>query len=425
MRPDGTGLEWLAGGGFDNPVELIFTPAGETIGTMTYFQDPANGQRDALLHFVEGGVYPKWYSVVSEFKQTGDLMPVMTKFARIAPAGLARYRGAAFGAEYQGNLFSAQFNPHRVQRHVLHREGATFRTEDSDFLTSRDPDFHPTDVIEDADGSLLVLDTGAWFIHGCPISRVAKPEIKGSIYRIRRTGAARLPIRAASGLISRRCRCPRSRSCSAMRGRRCGIARSSTWWSKATRPCRRWLPFERTAPSYETRAAAVFALFRIGTAAALAEVRAALDDTDFRVRLAAARCAGMAGDRDAVERLIGDGAAGPSGGPAAGDCRARTDRRSRRYAGAARGRGGPRGPVCRALRDLFIDHAAPARTGCAGARRSAVQSAQGGADCARPDGWLAASERPTGPAAARPGERSRARPRSGWRRIIRSGRTSC
>ena len=61
VRPDGTGLEWLAGGGFDNPVELVFTPAGETIGTMTYFKDPANGERDALLHFVEGGVYPKWY----------------------------------------------------------------------------------------------------------------------------------------------------------------------------------------------------------------------------------------------------------------------------------------------------------------------------------------------------------------------------
>ena len=151
---------------------------------MTYFKDPENGESDALLHFVEGGVYPKWYSVVSEFKRTGDLMPVMTKFARIAPAGLLRYRSAAFGSDYEGNLFSAQFNPHRVQRHVVHREGASFRTEDSDFLTSSDPDFHPTDVIEDADGSMIVFDTGAWFIHGCPISRVAKPEIKGGIYRI-------------------------------------------------------------------------------------------------------------------------------------------------------------------------------------------------------------------------------------------------
>ena len=66
-----------------------------------------------------------------------------------------------------------------------------------DFLTSRDPDFHPTDVIEDADGSLLVLDTGAWFIHGCPISRVAKPEIKGAIYRIRRWQRRRFRTLAA------------------------------------------------------------------------------------------------------------------------------------------------------------------------------------------------------------------------------------
>jgi putative membrane-bound dehydrogenase-like protein len=303
VRPDGTGLEWLAGGGFDNPVELIFTPAGETIGTMTYFQDPANGQRDALLHFVEGGVYPKWYSVVNEFKQTGDLMPVMTKFARIAPAGLARYRGAAFGADYQGNLFSAQFNPHRVQRHVLRREGATFRTEDSDFLTSRDPDFHPTDVIEDADGSLLVLDTGAWFIHGCPISRVAKPEIKGSIYRIRRAGSrpyadprgeridfAATPLAAIASLLGDDRPAVRDRAIEYLveKGEVATSALASV---------------RKTAPSYETRAAAVFGLFRIGTVAARSQVRAALDDGDFRVRIAAARCAGMSGDHEAVERL--------------------------------------------------------------------------------------------------------------------------
>src|SRR2546425_3666677 len=119
-------------------------------------------------------------------------MPVMTKFARISPAGLLRYRSESLGPQYQGNLFSAQFNPHRLQRHVVIREGATFRTQDEDFLTSSDPDFHPTDVMEDADGSLLVVDTGAWFIHGCPISRISKPEIKGGVYRIRKIGAPRI-----------------------------------------------------------------------------------------------------------------------------------------------------------------------------------------------------------------------------------------
>ncbi len=301
LRPDGTGLEWFAGGGFDNPVELVFTPFGETIGTMTYYKDPENGERDALLHFVEGGVYPKWYSVVSEFKRTGDLMPVMTKFARIAPAGLARYRGTAFGAEYKGNLFSAQFNPHRVQRHIVYREGATFRTEDQDFLTSSDPDFHPTDVIEDADGSLLVVDTGAWFIHGCPISRVAKPEIKGAIYRIRKAGAPalqdprgeklNLPGMAPDALAE------------LLEDRRPAVRdRVVELLVDAGDAAVDALARVRTDP--EVRAAAVFALYRIGTPKAAQAVRAALNDTDFRVRTAAARCAGMAGDRAAVDSLM-------------------------------------------------------------------------------------------------------------------------
>jgi putative membrane-bound dehydrogenase-like protein len=304
VRPDGTGLEWLAGGGFDNPVEVVFTPAGETIGTMTYFKDPENGERDALLHFVEGGVYPKPHPVISEFKRTGDLMPVMTKFARIAPSGLVRYRSAEFGDPFRDNLFSAQFNPHRVQRHVLIRDGETFRTEDSDFLTSSDPDFHPTDVMEDADGSLLVLDTGAWFIHGCPVSRVAKPEVKGGVYRIRKRGAHdiadprgeklkldTLPPPALAQLLADPRPFVRDRA----------MERLVLATDAAVAPL---AALRHSSKSYEARAAAVFALFRIGTAPAREAVRAALSDPDFRVRVAAARCAGMAGDPDAVDRLM-------------------------------------------------------------------------------------------------------------------------
>ena len=57
-------------------------------------------------------------------------------------------------------------------------------------------DFHPTDVIEDADGSLLVIDTGPWYKLCCPTSQLAKPEVLGAIYRIRRKGAPHPPIRA-------------------------------------------------------------------------------------------------------------------------------------------------------------------------------------------------------------------------------------
>jgi putative membrane-bound dehydrogenase-like protein len=185
--PDGSGLERFAGGGFDNPVELAFLPSGEMLGTMTYFRDPKFGERDALLHYVWGGAYPKPHAAIEEFVRTGpDLMPVMSKFSRIAPSGLARYEGAGLGEDYDGVLLSAQFNPHRVQAHRVIREGATFHTEDRDFLTSNSPDFYPTDVVQDADGSLLVSDTGAWYVDACPVSRIAKPEVKGAIYRVRK-----------------------------------------------------------------------------------------------------------------------------------------------------------------------------------------------------------------------------------------------
>ena len=48
--------------------------------------------------------------------------------------------------------------------------------------------FHPTDVIEDADGSLLVADTGSWYMICCPTSKVAKPHVLGGIYRLRKQG---------------------------------------------------------------------------------------------------------------------------------------------------------------------------------------------------------------------------------------------
>ncbi|MCH8217512.1 MAG: HEAT repeat domain-containing protein [Planctomycetes bacterium] len=185
---DGTGLERIAGGGFNNPVEVAFTDYGQMMGTMTYFTLAKYGQRDAIMHWVWGGVYPRNSFTPAGLRglfRTGPLMPVMSKFARIAPSGILTYQSDGLGESYRGALFSAQFNPHRIQVHQLEPDGSTFKTTDSDFMTSTDSDFYPTDLVEDADGSLLFCDTGAWYVDACPISRVAKPQITGSIYRIR------------------------------------------------------------------------------------------------------------------------------------------------------------------------------------------------------------------------------------------------
>ena len=191
-RPDGSGLEPIMTGGMDNPVGLAWSPEGELFLSGTFFQHPGGGKRDGLIHVIYGGVYGKDHDVLDGHPRTGELLPIMTHLGPAAPAGLTRYESSVFGAEYQDNLFCAQFNLHKISRHVLVPDGSTFRTHDSDFLVSDNPDFHPTDVFEDADGSLLVIDTGGWYKLCCPTSQLPKPDVLGAIYRIRRKDAPKV-----------------------------------------------------------------------------------------------------------------------------------------------------------------------------------------------------------------------------------------
>jgi len=94
-------------------------------------------------------------------------------------------RNSASGLK--GDLLCADFNLRRVSRHRLSPSGASYTSEISALLASDQPDFHPTDVIEDADGSILVADTSSWYNMCCPTSTIVKPEDFGAIYRIRKS----------------------------------------------------------------------------------------------------------------------------------------------------------------------------------------------------------------------------------------------
>ena len=303
-RPDGTGLEPVMTGGMDNPVDVAFTPEGERIFTTTFFQQPAGGQRDGLIHAVYGGLYGKVNDVLDDHKKTGDLMPVLTHLGPAAPCGLTRYDSAVFGTEYRDSLFACLFNLHKVTRHVLVPSGATFRTQDSDFLVSDNVDFHPTDVIEDADGSLIVVDTGGWYKICCPTSQLAKPDVLGAIYRIRRKGAPKIndprglkltwhklkPAELAKLLDDPR---PAVREQAiqqlAKRGGDAVTALSDTL---------------KKSRSAQTRRNAVWALTRVTASEARASTRAALTDDDASVRQAAAHSASIWRDDKALNPML-------------------------------------------------------------------------------------------------------------------------
>jgi putative membrane-bound dehydrogenase-like protein len=152
-KADGSDPEVVARG-FCNLVEVAFTMEGDCFGTVNWFQPPGGNVRDALVHLVEGGLYPYAPDEGTPQLITGAPLPPVTRFPAVALSGLMAYRGEAFPQEMRGNLFSAQHNTRKVGRHVLVSEGSTFRSEDMDFLVSDDPYFRPSDVLEDADGSL-------------------------------------------------------------------------------------------------------------------------------------------------------------------------------------------------------------------------------------------------------------------------------
>lgn len=304
-RLDGSDVEAFCGGGMDNPVEVTFTDAGEMLGTVAIF-DNIEGRHDALVHYVYGGVYPH-HECVREFPRTGDLLGCVSRFGQVAPSGVARVQAAHLGEDFVNNVFTAHFNTHAVVRTRLEPDGSTFRSLDEPFLTSDNPDFHPTDVLEDADGTLLVIDTGGWFRIGCPTSRIAKPEVLGGIYRVRRRAAARIedprgltlawrdatPEALIARLNDER---PAVRDRALRQLSQHGelavahLASAVSGGSQATRPSQRTL--------------AVWALARIETDSARSALRAALADPDLVVRQAAVHGLWSQRDVQALDPLL-------------------------------------------------------------------------------------------------------------------------
>jgi putative membrane-bound dehydrogenase-like protein len=302
--PDGTDGENMAYGGICNPVEVAFTPEGEVIGTVSVYDYVDNTlRRDAVLHWIDGGVYNLMERKYAGLTRTGtDLTPLIYR-GHSAPAGIMRYRGNQFGADYSDNFFFTEFNTHKVYRLMTERIGATFSGRDQVFLSSSDTDTHFTDVMEDADGSLLVVDTGGWFLYGCPTSQIAKPSIKGAIYRIRKKGQSVADDPRGTKL---------------------------TWGKATNQDLIKWVGDSRFAvvdratadlgmcgaaavPAIERafaddtpqqRLQSVWALTRMDDPSARAAVRKALRDQDFSVRLAATHSTAVRRDSQAVPQLI-------------------------------------------------------------------------------------------------------------------------
>lgn len=193
-RLEGGPVEAVLTGGMDNPIGLAFSAAGERFLTSTFLQFPADGRRDGLVHAIYGGVYGKPHGVLDGHPRTGDLMPINNHFGPAAPSGMAHvdWRWPGASPEASVRLAVSLFNLSKVVQVDLVPDGASFIAQQRDLLWSSRVDFHPTDVVRDADGSLLVLDTGGWYDLCCPTSRIDQNQALGGIYRLRASDRAPL-----------------------------------------------------------------------------------------------------------------------------------------------------------------------------------------------------------------------------------------
>ena len=303
-RPAGGPIEHVMTGGMNNPVDVAFTAGGERIFTTTFLRLPAGGQRDGLLHAVYGGLYGRKNGVLEGHPRTGELMPVLKHLGAAAPCGLTRLETDGLGEGYRDSLLACQFNTHKVSRHVLAPRGATFISQDEDFVVSENVDFHPTDVLEDADGSLLVVDTGGWYMLCCPTSQIHKPEVLGAIYRVRRTAGheiddprgREIPWSSLNG----------SQLVGYLADSRPVVRRRAQDLLVAQGPPavpHLILALRASAPQ-ESRLQSTWTLTRIDDPAARAAVRGALADRDEQVRQAAIHSVALWRDALALPQLI-------------------------------------------------------------------------------------------------------------------------
>ncbi|MAG35256.1 MAG: hypothetical protein CL878_03265 [Dehalococcoidia bacterium] len=173
IEPDGTEAAVHARG-FRNPYDLAFCPDGRLFAT-----DNGPDQLDAELlyrpadevNLVQAGAdygYPDFYGYPPPWSQSEA--PVALLPLSSAATGITCHSGASFPPTYRHNLFVTLWGSlaipeetgKKVVRVTLEEQAGQTVGKVSDFLTELD---HPIDVVEDTDGSLLILDHGRGLIY--------------------------------------------------------------------------------------------------------------------------------------------------------------------------------------------------------------------------------------------------------------------
>ena len=158
IRPDGTGLEVVSSGEC-NPRGLALSPADDvfTFGT----DDDSKKWPNSLTHHIVGGHYGYPYQFLTAPYRS---LPLMAGLKGGAGAQGICYAEDGLAALYRGNLFLCDWGDQTVSRFELKKAGGTFAVSRRSIIVSKGdaPSFRPFSLAIAGDGASLYLADWAY-----------------------------------------------------------------------------------------------------------------------------------------------------------------------------------------------------------------------------------------------------------------------
>ena len=185
----GSDLDYFTEGGMDAPAELDFTDRGEIVGACNRLNGRPQG--DALVRWIYRGVYPHLNQprLPIEYNRGAGSLPEARTSRSDGVGGFLRYRSGSLNEEWTDQWFTTHLNPPRLTRTLLKNSASSYEPAESKTvfaLQSKASRF--TDLVEDHNGDLLVIDQGNTEAVGEDNSSGVLSFHKGTIHRISREG---------------------------------------------------------------------------------------------------------------------------------------------------------------------------------------------------------------------------------------------